>query len=74
MSRASSKSKDVAEEVKSDSEDSMASDESDDDDRREETPDLYRNSALGIYAGVSPTRTFVYQGSQHLIGNGRGSS
>ncbi|KAF9029021.1 hypothetical protein BDZ89DRAFT_1101623 [Hymenopellis radicata] len=51
MSRASSKSKDVAEEVKSDSEDSMDSDESDDDDRREETPDLYRNSALGIYAG-----------------------
>lgn len=53
MCRSTGKGKAVAEETKSDSEDSMDSDESDEEDAREETPDLYRNSALGIYGGVS---------------------
>jgi len=30
-----------------------------DDDTREETPDLYRNSALGLYGGVSHPKVRV---------------
>lgn len=37
------------------SESSESEDEHMDADDREETPDLYRNSALGIFTGVSPT-------------------
>jgi hypothetical protein len=57
MSRASDKSKDGAE-GKVDSTGSLASDDDDrdndnaadvEDDGREETPDLYRNSSLGMY-------------------------
>jgi hypothetical protein len=54
MSRASDKGKDVAE-GKVDSVGSLASDDGDHDndnaadDGREETPDLYRNSSLGMY-------------------------
>ncbi|KAF8658329.1 hypothetical protein AX16_002096 [Volvariella volvacea WC 439] len=54
MSRAS-KGKDVTESIKTESEASMDSDVEDEDmdeeEGREETPDLYRNSALGMYAG-----------------------
>jgi E3 ubiquitin-protein ligase HUWE1 len=55
MSRASDKGKDAAE-GKVDSVGSLASDEEEDDNGadvegngREETPDLYRNSSLGMY-------------------------
>jgi E3 ubiquitin-protein ligase HUWE1 len=54
MGRSSGKGKDIIEEVKSDDE-SSASEEDDavEDAEREETPDVYRHSALGIYTGVS---------------------
>ena len=53
MSRASDKGKDIAE-GRGDSAGSLGSDDEDDDDNgadddREETPDLYRNSSLGMY-------------------------
>ncbi|KAG6866357.1 hypothetical protein C0991_005278 [Blastosporella zonata] len=52
MSRLTSKTKDTADGLKSDSETSLSSDEEEESDierdGREETPDLYRNSALGI--------------------------
>ncbi|KAG6875821.1 hypothetical protein C0992_002162, partial [Termitomyces sp. T32_za158] len=56
MSRLSGKSKDIVGSSKSESESSISStDEEDDSDMeeevREETPDLYRNSALGMYGG-----------------------
>jgi E3 ubiquitin-protein ligase HUWE1 len=57
MSRSSGKtSKEVAEGAKAESASSSGSDDDDDleDTRREETPDLYRNSALGMYGGVGP--------------------
>jgi E3 ubiquitin-protein ligase HUWE1 len=53
MSRASSKNK---EDVKKDASISSGSDDEEEvmeDGGREETPDVYRHSALGIYAGVS---------------------
>lgn len=55
MSRSSSKSKEESGAPRSASQSSFASGEDDDldDAGREETPDLYRNSALGMYAGVS---------------------
>lgn len=53
MSRSSSKSKEESGAPRSASQSSFASGEDDDldDAGREETPDLYRNSALGMYAG-----------------------
>lgn len=57
MSKASGKGKDLVEEAKSDTDESMESDMESDRDAREETPDLYRNSALGIYGGV---RGFIF--------------
>ncbi|KAF9566753.1 hypothetical protein CPC08DRAFT_814629 [Agrocybe pediades] len=53
MSRNSSKNKDHAKEYESVSEGSEVEDEDEDMDEgnREETPDLYRNSALGMYSG-----------------------
>lgn len=57
MSRSSSKtSKEVAEGAKAESASSSASEDDNDleDTGREETPDLYRNSALGMYGGVGP--------------------
>ncbi|KAK0485978.1 hypothetical protein IW261DRAFT_1662959 [Armillaria novae-zelandiae] len=52
MSRTTSKGRDTIEETKAESVVSMDSDDSDGpEERREETPDLYRNSALGIYGG-----------------------
>lgn len=58
MSRTSNKSKDTAEGEKVESESSMGSEDDEDEEMeedtgREETPDLYRNSALGMYGGVS---------------------
>lgn len=53
MSKSAGKGKDSIEDVETDSD---VSSEEEDDARgpgREETPDLYRNSALGIYGGVS---------------------
>lgn len=50
MSRASGKTKDILDE-KEESVEPFSSDEEDeglDDEHREETPDLYRNSALGM--------------------------
>ena len=67
MSRASDKGKDITE-GKADSVGSLASDEEEDDDNgadvedngREETPDLYRNSSLGMYVlCISFSFTFV---------------
>ena len=55
MSRSSAKSKESGEGAKSESETSFSSDEEEEgieDEDREETPDLYRNSALGMYTGV----------------------
>ena len=51
MSRASDKNKDDA---KKDASISSGSDDDEEtmEDGREETPDVYRHSALGIYAGV----------------------
>lgn len=60
MSRPSDKTKEL--EVNAESVYSGSSDDDDDDEEdeeegggrgREETPDLYRNSALGMYGGVS---------------------
>ncbi|KAJ6625623.1 hypothetical protein B0H10DRAFT_1782772 [Mycena sp. CBHHK59/15] len=54
MSRTSSKNKDAVEGHKTESVTSIGSDEDEEEMRdadREETPDLYRNSALGMYGG-----------------------
>ncbi|KAG6844702.1 hypothetical protein H0H87_004578 [Tephrocybe sp. NHM501043] len=55
MNRLTSKTKGAIEGIKSDTETSLSSDEEEDSDversGREETPDLYRNSALGMYGG-----------------------
>lgn len=62
MSRSSSKNKEESGAPRSASQSSFASGEGDDDlddAGREETPDLYRNSALGMYAGVSLLSTPV---------------
>lgn len=55
MSRSSGKNKEYIGGAKTESVSSLGSDEDEEDleDRaREETPDLYRNSALGMYGGV----------------------
>jgi E3 ubiquitin-protein ligase HUWE1 len=55
MSRSSAKGKDPVEVSQSESDSSMSSDEGEEPSApagREETPDLYRNSALGMYGGV----------------------
>ncbi|KAF6760270.1 hypothetical protein DFP72DRAFT_1097039 [Ephemerocybe angulata] len=52
MSRSSSKQKEDADEEGSISDSSVGTDDDEDDEvEREETPDLYRNSALGMYGG-----------------------
>ena len=74
MSRSSGKNnKESHEGTKTDSVSSLGSEEEDEeleDTGREETPDLYRNSALGMYGGVwseiSPAPKFL----KHLPGNG----
>ena len=53
MSKISNKTKEDMAKDDSVSSDSSSDDESMDDGGREETPDLYRNSALGMYGGVS---------------------
>lgn len=55
MSKASGKGKDADDSKLSESTPSSTSEEDQESENegREETPDLYRNSALGIYAGVS---------------------
>jgi E3 ubiquitin-protein ligase HUWE1 len=56
MSRTSNRNKDTVEGQKAESVSSMGSEEDEEemeDTGREETPDLYRNSALGMYGGVS---------------------
>lgn len=53
MSRSSTKTKEDFVKDDSVSADSESEDENMEDENREETPDLYRNSALGMYAGVS---------------------
>jgi len=56
MSRGS-KLKEITEAKKDESESTLSSEDADsnmsEDETREETPDLYRNSALGMYGGVS---------------------
>lgn len=56
MSRAPGKARDLLDSPKPGSISSLSSDEEDEDEEtenpREETPDLYRNSALGMYGGV----------------------
>jgi len=59
MSKASGRGK---EDTRPDASVSSTSDDEDDamdDDTREETPDLYRNSALGLYGGVSHPKVRV---------------
>jgi len=63
MSRGS-KLKETTEAKKDESESSLSSEEDADsnmseDETREETPDLYRNSALGMYGGVSDASSFI---------------
>lgn len=56
MSRSSEKNKELVEGVKAESISSSSEDDEsgmEDETGREETPDLYRNSALGMYGGVS---------------------
>lgn len=53
MSKISNKTKEDTAKDYSVASDSSSEDESMVDDAREETPDLYRNSALGMYGGVS---------------------
>jgi E3 ubiquitin-protein ligase HUWE1 len=53
MSKISNKTKEDMAKDYSVSSDSSSEDESMDHEAREETPDLYRNSALGMYGGVS---------------------
>jgi E3 ubiquitin-protein ligase HUWE1 len=55
MSRTSNKNKDTVEGQKTESVTSGSDDEDEEmqNSGREETPDLYRNSALGMYGGVS---------------------
>lgn len=56
MSRAPGKARDLLNSPKAGSMSSLSSDEEDEEEEaenpREETPDLYRNSALGMYGGV----------------------
>ncbi|KAG6810921.1 hypothetical protein H0H92_009816 [Tricholoma furcatifolium] len=56
MSRSTGKNKDIMDGNRSQSEPSLSSDEGEEsdieEDAREETPDLYRNSALGMYGGL----------------------
>lgn len=74
MSRLSGKtSKEEAEGSKADSASSSGSEDDDDlEDRgREETPDLYRNSALGMYGGVgSWTYGYFNMAKSFAAGNG----
>lgn len=53
MSRSSGKNKEHVTKDASVSEESIEDEDETEDDIREETPDLYRNSALGMFAGVS---------------------
>jgi len=71
MSRASGKHK---EDVKKDTSVSSGSEDDEEameDGGREETPDLYRHSALGIYAGVSIFSFSLSARDSFLLGNGR---
>lgn len=57
MSRSSEKNKELIEGLKTESISSLSSEDeessTEEDTGREETPDLYRNSALGMYGGVN---------------------
>lgn len=73
MSRSSSKMKEVEDGNESMSGSSVDSDEEDEDNaEREETPDLYRNSALGMYGGVSISIGYphIQLSCSTIIGNG----
>ncbi|PBK91673.1 hypothetical protein ARMGADRAFT_968529 [Armillaria gallica] len=66
MSRTTSKGRDTIEEAKAESVVSMDSDDDDGpEERREETPDLYRNSALGIYGGEMEDVHFNAEDDMH---------
>lgn len=73
MSRTSNRNKDTVEGQKAESVSSIGSEDEEEemqDAAREETPDLYRNSALGMYGGVSGN----FSGKVHCLtryaGNG----
>lgn len=59
MSKSSGKNKEDARKDASVSEGSEDNEETLENEGREETPDLYRNSALGMYAGVWLLTLFV---------------
>lgn len=63
MSRPSSKNKEFAGNTKAESISSLGSEDDElEDEGREETPDLYRNSALGMYGGVcKPPTLYKYR-------------
>ena len=71
MSKTSGKNK---EDVTQDEAQSSASEDEDEDmddtSPREETPDLYRNSALGMYGGVSAKFYFTFSIVTTFTGNG----
>jgi E3 ubiquitin-protein ligase HUWE1 len=71
MSRSLSKAKE-SEAAASDSVESLGTDEEDgsESESREETPDLYRHSALGMYAGVSVFNYVAFFPPKACSGNG----
>lgn len=71
MSKISNKTKEDMAKDYSISSDSSTEDESMDDEPREETPDLYRNSALGMYGGVSYSYFSIKFTFHHDLGDGR---
>jgi hypothetical protein len=72
MSRASGKNKEDEKKDASVSSGSEDDEETMEDGGREETPDVYRHSALGIYAGVGIFYLFFQPMTYYLVlGNGR---
>ena len=71
MSKASGKNKEDSAQVEPMSSASEDEDEvMDDADARDETPDLYRNSALGMYGGVGEFFLYTFGLLTFLVGNG----
>jgi len=71
MSKASGKNKEDSAQVEANSSASEDEDEvMDDAEARDETPDLYRNSALGMYGGVGLFFHIYFLLAYRLVGNG----
>ena len=73
MSRSPGKGKDALEGPSAESVSSYnsGSEDEDEDEEREETPDLYRNSALGMYGGVSNFYPLLLLAAHVSPGDGR---